>query len=44
MLTAFYSVVLDAPADDYPRPACIVPPSLFDILIRELPLRLAPFV
>jgi hypothetical protein len=42
--TAYYSVVLDAPMDEYERPVCIVPPALFEIIIKELPLRLAPFV
>ncbi|WP_295588476.1 hypothetical protein [uncultured Lamprocystis sp.] len=42
--TAYYSVMLDHPADQYERSGCIVPPALFDLLRDRLPLRVAPFV
>jgi hypothetical protein len=42
--SAYYSVVLDHPADQYERSGCIVPPALFDLLRDRLPLRVAPFV
>jgi hypothetical protein len=42
--SAYYSVMLDHPADQYERSGCIVPPALFDLLRDRLPLRVAPFV
>lgn len=42
--SAYYSVVLDHPADQYERSGCIVPPALFDLLRDRLPLQVAPIV
>ena len=42
--TAFYSISLDLPAEDYVKACCIVPSLVFETLRDALPLRLAPFV